>query len=251
MLEIRGLRVRVPGRLLCADFSAVLARGEIWAVLGPNGAGKSTLLSVLGGLTVPQAGEVILAGRPLSDYSRLELARSRAMLLQDGGEGYWGSVADWVRLGAYPYAGLGELGVAERVAAALAAVGLSAFVERRFATLSGGERQRARFALLLVQAQAAGLVLLDEPLQHLDLCWQEKLLQRIKGMAKAEGKTVVMVLHDPFWASRICDGTLLVYGDGRVEAGPVESSLTADKLSALFGCPLREFPAAGSRVFLP
>jgi len=138
---------------------------------------------------------------------------------------------------------------AELARSALAAVGLAGFEQRQIHTLSGGERQRLAIATLL--AQAAPLYLLDEPLAHLDLNHQMAVLELFSGAARDCGAGVVMVLHDPALAHRFCDQALLLDGDGHCEIGAVDAILTAEKLSALYGYPLREFTHQARRCFVP
>jgi len=143
------------------------------------------------------------------------------VLLQDEAEGFWGCVLDRVRLGRYPH----DRG------------------------LSGGERQRVRLATVL--AQAAEVVLLDEPLQHLDLRSRVAMLEVFGALARDAGKGVIMVLRDVYWASRYCDRTLLVFGDGRIAQGETGTVLNRENMEALYGCPLAMVEAGGGRLFLP
>ena len=138
---------------------------------------------------------------------------------------------------------------ADLARSALVAVGLAGMEARQIHTLSGGERQRLAIATLL--AQAAPLYLLDEPLAHLDLNHQMAVLELFAGAARDCGAGVVMVLHDPALAHRFCDQALLIDGDGNCELGAVDAVLTAEKLSALYGYPLRQFEDGGRRSFIP
>jgi iron complex transport system ATP-binding protein len=250
MLEVRGLELALAGRKLVSGLSARFKPGEIWAILGKNGAGKTTLLHTLAGLRAPDGGEVWLDGRSLAGFSRRELARRRALLLQEEPENFFGTVFEWVRLARYPHAGpFPGAGEEARVRAALAEVGVAGLAARRLDTLSGGERQRVRLAMVL--AQEAPVMLLDEPLRHLDLCAQFALLTRFSALARRQRRLLLMVLHDVYWASRFCDRTLLLFGDGRTEQGESTAVLNRDNIEALYGCPLEGVEGAGGRLFLP
>lgn len=249
MLEARGLSLRVPGRLLCEALDARFVPGETWAILGANGAGKTTLLHALAGLRAPDAGSVRYGAHDLAQLPRRSVAQALAILLQDEGEGFWGSALDWVRLGRYPHETADRAQDEALARAALARVGIGHLAGRAMATLSGGERQRVRLAMVL--AQAGDAVLLDEPLQHLDLRSQAAMLELFAGLARKDGKSVIMVLHDVYWASRYCDRTLLVFGDGRIIQGETGSVLNRDNMEALYGCPLTLVEAGGGRLFLP
>lgn len=224
---VNALRVQAGRHILADALNISLFPGEVLGILGPNGAGKSTLLATLAGLTEPAAGTVELDGTPVVQLAPLDRARAIALLPQDEAGGYFGSVADFVALGRFPH-GDAHLDVAPW----LAAWELSALATRPLATLSGGERQRARLAQLA--AQEAGIVLLDEPLTHLDPAHQATLLAWARAEAE-RGRTLVLTLHDPNWAACHCDRLLFLHGNGRWQLGTPAELLTPVSLEALYG----------------
>jgi iron complex transport system ATP-binding protein len=170
MLEAKGLSLSAGGRELVRALDLSLAPGQCWSLLGRNGAGKTSLIHALAGLRRPQSGAVALDGVPLASIGRKDIARRVAVLLQDEETDFWGSVIDFVMLGRYPRSGSAWSRDAESLAQAgrwLAELELADRAAQAYRTLSGGERQRARIAQLLLQD--SGVMLLDEPLQHLDL----------------------------------------------------------------------------------
>ena len=238
MLAARGVTLQAGRRALVAGLDLDVAPGELWAVLGCNGSGKSTLLAALAGLAQPAAGGVSVGGRALAAWPRRALAREAGLLLQREDHDYWGTLADYVRLGRYPHAGPpfgGDAAGDAAVAAALAVFDLAACAGQRYATLSGGERQRARLAQLW--AQAPRLLLLDEPLQHLDLRHQLQAMAAIRAAVQAEARAALVVLHDIAFAAH-CDRVLLLYGDGRHAQGAATELLTPERLGELYGCRL-------------
>lgn len=238
MLAAEGLTLTVPGRVLCADLDLVLAPGEFWIVLGRNGSGKTTLLHALAGLTAPAAGRVTLDDTPLPAWAPRQRARALGLLPQGEAEGFWGTVRDYVRLGRHPYtAAFGAPDDEDEAAVtrALAAADLEGLADRALSGLSGGERQRARFAMLL--AQEPGHLLLDEPLQHLDLAHQAAALERLAALARG-GRAVMAVLHETAWATRHATHALLLEEGGAWRAGPAAEVLTLPALERLYGCPL-------------
>ena len=251
MLAASGLRLAVPGRTLIDGLDFFAAPGQCWAVLGKNGAGKTSLLLALAGLRAPEAGTVALDGTMIAARRRREVARRVGILLQDETESFWGTALEYAMLGRLPHepAPFGADPAAERAAlAALAEVDLAGHAAQPYRTLSGGERQRARLAQLLVQSPE--LLLLDEPLAHLDLGHQVAVMRLLARLA-AGGRVVVMALHEPFWAARVCDHAVLLYDSGRFRQGPTHEVLTQDHLEALYGCRLEPAAAAATPVFLP
>lgn len=222
-----ALRLQAGRRILANALNVTLTQGEVLGILGPNGAGKSTLLATLAGLTEPAAGTVELDGTPVTQLAPLDRARVIALLPQDDAGGYFGSVADFVALGRFPH---GDTHF--DVAPWLAAWELTALAARPLASLSGGERQRARLAQLA--AQEAGVVLLDEPLTHLDPAHQAALLRWARAEAE-RGRAVALTLHDPNWAACHCDRLLFLYGDGRWQLGTPAELLSPVFLEALYG----------------
>jgi iron complex transport system ATP-binding protein len=241
MLTVTKVTVRAGDRTLCRDLTAAFGGGECWAVLGPNGSGKTTLLHTLAGLRVPANGAIELARMPIADYSRREVAQRIGLLLQEENAFYWGTTLDYALLGAFARTAFGAPDAATRARAldALAAMALTGFEDCAFAALSGGERQRARIAQLVVQDTE--ILLLDEPLLHLDLKHQMAVMAWLRRAAHEAGKLVIMVLHDTIWASRFCDRVLLLYDGGRVISGLAPDVLRKDNLEQLYGCAMDAF----------
>jgi len=226
-LTAQQLVLRAGARTLVDALDLTLDAGEVLGILGANGAGKSTLLTVLAGLAAPAQGLVTLDGRPLDGLQPLTRAQHIGLLPQGDEGSFFGSVADFVALGRYPFGHApGDL------APHLATWELAELARRPLDTLSGGERQRARLAQLAVQAPR--IALLDEPLTHLDPAHQARLLTWARSEADA-GRSVALTLHDPNWAACHCDRLLFLYGDGRWQLGNPAGLLTPDALEALYG----------------
>lgn len=252
LLIAQDLDVALGGRVLVQGLSCQLAAGEILAILGRNGVGKSTLLHTLAGLRLPTAGRLALCGLPYAEHPPRAAARLRGLLTQSQVDAFPATVLETALIGRHPHLGRWaweDANDARIARAALAATGLAELEQRAVHTLSGGERQRLAFATLLTQQPQ--LYLLDEPLAHLDLSHQVAVLEQCAARARAEGAGFIIVLHDPNLALRYCTRALLLHGDGRWHEGPVDSTLTAARLSALYDHPLRELNEAdGSRHFV-
>jgi ABC-type cobalamin/Fe3+-siderophores transport system ATPase subunit len=226
-LTAHQLSLHAGTRMLVASLDLRLEPGEVLGILGANGAGKSTLLSVLAGLVTPAQGQVTLDGDALGTLPALTRAQHIGLLPQGDEGGFFGSVADFVALGRYPFGhASGDL------RQHLADWELTGLAQRPLDSLSGGERQRARLAQLAVQQPH--IALLDEPLTHLDPAHQARLLAWARNEADAS-HAVVLTLHDPNWAACHCDRLLFLHGDGRWQLGTPAELLTADSLEALYG----------------
>ena len=251
-VEVRDLAIRVGGRTLAEGLSMRAEAGELWAVLGANGAGKTLFLATLAGLRLPATGSVLLEGRPAGQWPALEAARKRSFLPQSVHDAFGASALDVVMLGRHPHMSRwGWEGDEERRMAldALEAVEMAPMAHRDVTTLSGGERSRVSIAALLVQD--APLMLLDEPVAHLDLHHQISILGRLAALATTAGRTVVLSLHDLNLAARFATHAMLFRGDGRVEVGPVAEVMTPAALSGAFRYPVARAELGGRAVFVP
>jgi iron complex transport system ATP-binding protein len=251
-LSVQHLTLRAGARTLLDRFTHTFYPGEVWCIAGPNGAGKTTLISALAGLLPPAAGHVELDGVRVADWSPASLARRRALMPQSAHDAFSASVLDIVMLNRFPYlTGWGWERPADRAAAhaALDLLGLGAFATRDVLSLSGGERQRV--ALAAVLCQDAPLLLLDEPLSHLDLHHQIDCLEALIGWAAEPKRTVVFSCHDLNLARRFATHALLLDGAGSAFAGPVREVLTPALASRAFGYPLILLQDGGHEALIP
>ncbi len=239
VLSAQRLTLRAGVRTLLDAFTHTFYAGEIWCIAGPNGAGKTTLLSTLAGLLQPAAGHVELDGVRVADWPPLPLAQRRALMPQSAPDAFSASVLDIVMLNRFPHlSGWGWEREADRAAAmaALNLLDLAAFAARDVLSLSGGERQRV--ALAAVLCQEAPLLLLDEPLSHLDLHHQIDCLEALAAWTREPRRTVMFSCHDLNLARRFATHALLLDGAGGAYAGPVHDVLTPALASRAFGYPL-------------
>jgi iron complex transport system ATP-binding protein len=252
LLEAQDLWLRVGGRTLVRELSFSLGAGEVWCMLGPNGAGKSTFLHTAVGLREPQGGVLRLAGKALGDWSVAEAARQRGFLPQTFHDAFSASVLESVMLGRHPYLSRWQWEGADEceiASAALRAVDLGGFEQRDVLTLSGGERQRVALAALL--AQDAPLLLLDEPVSHLDLHHQVLVLQHLERLTRGRGKGVLFTVHDLNLAMRFASHALLLTPRGTVRHGPIGEVMTEAVLRDAFGHGVTRIEAAGRTLFVP
>jgi iron complex transport system ATP-binding protein len=207
--DLRAVQVALDGRPVLGPLDLALAPGSFVAIVGPNGSGKTTLLRTLTGAVRPSAGEVLLQGRPLAGYRALEIARLVSVVPQTFNLDFSFTVEEMVSMGRYAHGARDAAsgGPRDPVAAALEAAGLTGLAERPVTQLSGGERQRALIAQTL--AQETPTILLDEPLNNLDLNHQLEIMQLLRSL-HASGRTLAVVLHDLNMAAQYCDELLLL-----------------------------------------
>ena len=272
VLSACGVTYRVGGATLLEGVDVEVRAGEVLALVGPNGAGKSTLLSVLAGDLAPDTGTVTwwpaeqasehqprrgpgerprTGGEALADVPVGELARRRAVLLQETRLSFPFRVVDVVRMGRAPWARTTSADDDDAVVAeALTAADVLHLAARAFPTLSGGEKARASLARVL--AQSARLLLLDEPTAALDIRHQEHVLGQARACAEA-GDAVVVVLHDLSLAAAWADRVVLLERGRVAGAGRPQDVLTAGLLSRVYEHPVRVLPdpATGELLVLP
>lgn len=232
MLGAEGLAL--AGRL--SGVTAELRPGEITAICGPNGAGKSTLLSCLTGLLAPDAGSVLLAGAPLADLTAKQRARAIGYLPQTPEVAWDVSVEVLVSLGRVPWSGAPAGERQEAIDAAIAAMDLEDFRHRPVSCLSGGERARALMARVL--ATRPRWLLADEPLANLDLAHAAALIARFREQA-AQGRGVVLVLHDLASAMNHADRVLVLDRGTLAADGPPAKALSEEIISRVWGVEAR------------
>ncbi len=219
MIVLRGVR-RLYGRITALEEVRLeVARGEVVAVTGPSGAGKTTLLRLVAGLERPDAGEILLDGRLASSPRRLVPPHRRGVGLSMQHPALWPhmTVMEHLEFVAGPRTGAGAR---KRVEIHLAALGLAGLADRRGAELSGGEARRLSLARALVAGPK--ILLLDEPLAHLDPTLRDVVLGHVITTAREEGMTVLLVSHRPEDLREVSHRVVRIEA-GRLPPAPAEA----------------------------
>lgn len=232
-------------RLALEGASLTLSGGEVLALLGPNGSGKTTLIRAGSGVLPLREGRVRIAGaqRDLHDMPPAERARWVAVVPQAAHLPGGFSVLEAVLMGRTPYLGWAGRETEkdlEVVRWAMERTNLLELASRSLGTLSGGEQQRVLIARAL--AQGSPILLFDEPTAHLDLRNQIEILLLIAKMAREEGKSVLIALHDLNQAARIADRVALLSHGRMVSLGTPREVLTAEVLTQLYEIPVLVMP---------
>jgi iron complex transport system ATP-binding protein len=243
-----------PGLAGLHGVSIDVPSGSLVGILGPNGSGKTTLLRLLGGMLSPASGRIRIDDRDLSRLSRRDLAREIAVVPQETRLSFEYSVLEVVLMGRYPHLGAFELEGKDDLAIAhqaMAETGTVALEHRLFPTLSGGEKQRVVIASAL--AQAAKLMLLDEPTAALDPGYQIEIAALLRRLNAERGVTMAVATHDLNLAASLCQHLVLLR-EGRVlAAGRTADVLTRETIRALYDveADVRFHEGAGHLTVVP
>ncbi len=253
LIALSDAAVRVGGRTLWSGVHLTITAGEFVSILGPNGVGKSTLVKVILGIQAASGELTVLGGRPGHANHQIGYLPQRRNF--DPSVRVRG--IDVVRLGydgdhwglplPLPLSGrLGRRRAAEaRIAAVIDLVGASAYAHRPIGRLSGGEQQRLLIAQALVRRPR--ILLLDEPLDSLDLPNQSAVAALIARICRAENVAVVMVAHDVNPILGYLDRVVYLAHGGAV-AGPPEEVITGGTLSRLYGTPIEVLRTSDQRL---
>jgi iron complex transport system ATP-binding protein len=236
VVELSGVTVTYRERNVLDAVDVAIQPGERVALIGPNGAGKSTLLRVVGGLLRPSRGAAGLGGTPVLELDRVEVARRMAVVPQQATLPFATRVEEVVGLGRLPHEHpLRGARPSDRaaVAAAIERVGLGHLLGRDVRELSLGERQLVLIAMAV--AQAAPLLVLDEPTVHLDLRHQVGAMELLVDLNERDGTTILAVLHDLSLAAHFFP-RLVLLDRGRIVAdGTPDEVLTPVGIRDVFG----------------
>lgn len=215
--------------------------GGITALVGPNGAGKSTMLMMIGRLMGLDAGAIEVAGRDVTRTKSKELARIVSILRQENSYVTRLTVRQLVGFGRFPYS-QGRLTPEDDalISQAIDFLDLSELEDRFLDELSGGQRQRAYVAMIL--AQDTDYVLLDEPLNNLDMQHSVLMMQHLKRAAAELNRTIVIVLHDINFAAAYADWICAVKNGSIVEFGTPDQIMTESTLTRVFNTPVQIMP---------
>lgn len=238
MITTNQLDKAYGDRQVLRDVSVAFPPTAVTSIIGPNGAGKSTLLSILARLLSPDNGQALIDGTPVATMDTRALARRLSVLSQDNSTSTRLRVRDIVALGRYPHS-RGHLSREDQqiIHEALVATSTIEFADRFIDELSGGQRQRVFLAMVI--AQDTEYVLLDEPLNNLDITHTVHLMKLVGEFARKHGKTVLIVIHDINVASAFSD-YLVAMKDGKVVAtGSPEEVMVPEILSDLYDVPVQ------------
>ena len=238
MITLKDVRKDYSSDVAIGPVNLEIPTGGITALVGPNGAGKSTLLTMIGRLLAVDSGTVSIGGTDVTQAKNKDLAKVISILRQENHFVTRLTVRQLVGFGRFPYSG-GRLTAEDEeiISKYIDFLGLNALEGRFLDQLSGGQRQRAYVAMVLCQETEH--VLLDEPLNNLDIAHSVEMMQHLRSAATELGRTIVIVLHDINFAARYAD-YICAAKDGAIAAfGTPAEIMRDDLLTAIFNTPVQ------------
>ncbi|BAH46677.1 MULTISPECIES: ABC transporter ATP-binding protein [Brevibacillus] len=238
MIEVRNVTKQYGSKNVVENVSVKIAKGKITSFIGPNGAGKSTLLSMISRLLTKDQGEVFIEGQEIGQTKSSELAKKISILKQSNHITVRLTIRELVSFGRFPYS-QGNLTKEDwkYVDEAIQYLELTDIQHKYLDQLSGGQRQRAYIAMVV--AQNTEYVLLDEPLNNLDMKHSVQIMKVLRRLVDEKGKTVVIVIHDINFASVYSD-YIVALKDGKVvKEGTTDEIITQPILKDVYDMDIR------------
>ncbi|HAF84940.1 MAG TPA: ABC transporter ATP-binding protein [Sphaerochaeta sp.] len=246
-LETRGLTGGYDKQEVFTNLDLAIPEGKFIALTGPNGSGKSTLLKFFYKELIPSLGTVHIGGSDVSSLKQKEIAKKLGFVPQNGKIDYDFSVLEAVSMGRYAYGGHDEEGSVEQAMRDCDILHLS---NKRVTELSGGEMQRVLLARSL--CQRGKVLLLDEPVNHLDVKHQRTMMNLLQRLVEKE-MSVICVLHDLLLVQVYSEETILLT-QGRVYAnGPTQEVICHENLKAVYNINAHKIfdPSLGRDLWMP
>lgn len=237
MIKLDNVAKNYSAQTTIGPVDLEIPSGGMTALVGPNGAGKSTLLTMIGRLLGLDAGVIEVAGMDVSTTKSDDLAKVLSILRQENHFVTRLTVRQLVGFGRFPYS-KGRLTKDDEqiISRYIDFLNLKDLEHRYLDQLSGGQRQRAYVAMVL--CQETEYVLLDEPLNNLDIAHSVEMMRHLKHAAEEFGRTIIVVLHDINFAARFADYICAVQDGQIMEFGPAKEIMTEDILSRIFQTPI-------------
>lgn len=251
MIRFDSLRFDYAGgSALLKGCELVLKAGEIAALAGPNGSGKSTLLKLAAGLLDPASGRVVLDGRPIGEWNRLDRAKRLAYVPQNPRLPEDWPVREIVAMGDFPHreSPPATRPLHDRLEEVRAVLHLEPIWGRKAGTLSGGEAQRVAIARALVQD--APNIVLDEPASHLDLAHQMALYRTLSRLT-GDSRSMLIATHDLNLSRLFGQRLLILNGDGVLKTFPEDTARQGALLEAAFGVRFVSRDLSGVACWFP
>ena len=235
LLSVDGVECRYGSVKILENVSFTVKDGDFVGIIGPNGSGKTTLLKSISRTLKPYKGTIILDKIDIYNIKSIDLAKQMAIVPQESNIGFSFTALDIVLMGRNPHMKRFQMESESDLTIVRKAMNRTNtwhLADRPINELSGGEKQRVVIARAL--AQEPKVLLLDEPLTHLDMINQLEIMDLVKELCTKEHLIVLAVIHDLNLAARYCSSLLLLKGATIFAAGSVENVLTSENIKAVF-----------------
>lgn len=249
MMEVKRVTKSYGESIVVNNVSLPIEKGKLTACIGPNGAGKSTLLEMVSRLIPQDTGDIYIDGNEVKTWKRGDFAKRLSVLKQTNQMNVRLTVRELVSFGRFPYT-KGRLNAHchEMINESLEYLGLTALQERYIDTLSGGQLQRALIAMVL--CQDTDYILLDEPLNNLDMSFGVQMMKMLRRLVDELGKTVITIVHDINFAASYADN-IVAMKDGKLFAsGTVDEMINKTVLDDLYDMDVKIIESNGTKYCL-
>lgn len=247
MIQVKEISKFFGKKPVIQDVSVDVAPGKITSFIGPNGAGKSTLLSMVSRLLNADTGEVLLDKSDVRRWKSDDFAKRVSILKQSNYMNVRLTIRELVSFGRFPYS-KGNLKPEDeqKIDEAIHYMNLDDIQHNYLDELSGGQRQRAFIAMVI--AQDTDYILLDEPLNNLDMKHSVQIMKILRKLVDELGKTVVIVLHDINFASVYSDHIVALKNGRVVKDGPTNDIINSDALKEIYDMDIPVQEQNGCRI---
>lgn len=249
MIELQNINYQIGQQQILQDISLQIATRQIVALIGPNGAGKSTLFSLMTRMNPLQTGCVKFGEHDITQTDNQTLARTVAMLTQENHVQGRLRVYELLMFGRYPYhGGRPTQADKDKVDTIIQMFELQPIAQRFLSDLSGGQQQRVMIAMIV--CQDTPYLLLDEPLNNLDMYHTGQLMRRLRTLTREQQKTVVIVLHDINQAAQFAD-TIVMLKNGKITSvGKPVDVITKERIKDLYNVDITVLAHNGRPVLV-
>ena len=233
MFKINNVNKNYGFQKVLSEINLEIPQNKLTCIIGPNGAGKSTLLNAISRLIKVDKGDILINSKNLKDWDKKELSKTLSIMKQLNNINVRLTIADLVAFGRYPYS---EDRLTEndyqKINEALEYTGLSSIKDKYIDELSGGQKQRTYIAMTL--AQDTEYILLDEPLNNLDIKHILEVMHLLKKLVEEQNKTIILVVHDINIASTFADYIVAMKNGEIIESGLTEDIINNEILYKIY-----------------
>ena len=233
MFKINNVNKNYGFQKVLSEINLEIPQNKLTCIIGPNGAGKSTLLNAISRLIKVDKGDILIDSKNLKDWDKKELSKTLSIMKQLNNINVRLTIADLVAFGRYPYS---EDRLTEndyqKINEALEYTGLSSIKDKYIDELSGGQKQRTYIAMTL--AQDTEYILLDEPLNNLDIKHILEVMHLLKKLVEEQNKTIILVVHDINIASTFADYIIAMKNGEIIESGLTENIINNEILYKIY-----------------